>query len=46
MANIAIFPDTGCDLLRAKKFYQSLPGWKIEPDTMHQDKFPAVAEHC
>ena len=37
MANIAYFQVPADDVLRAKKFYQSLPGWEIEPDTMLQD---------
>jgi len=38
MANIAYFQIPADDVDRAKKFYQSLLGWKIEPDTTLQDK--------
>jgi uncharacterized protein len=38
MANIAYFQIPADNVDRAKKFYQSLLGWKIEPDTTLQDK--------
>ena len=38
MANIAYFQIPADDVGRAKKFYQSLLGWKIEPDTALSDK--------
>ena len=38
MANIAYFQIPADNIDRAKKFYQSLLGWKIEPDTTLQDK--------
>ena len=38
MPNIAYFQIPADDIDRAKKFYQSLLGWKIEPDTTLQDK--------
>jgi uncharacterized protein len=38
MANIAYFQVPADDISRAKDFYQSLLGWKIEPDTALQDK--------
>jgi len=38
MANIAYFQVPADDVGRAKKFYQSLFGWKIEPDTTLEDK--------
>jgi len=38
MANIAYFQVPADDVGRAKKFYQSLLGWKIEPDTTLEDK--------
>jgi len=38
MANIAYFQIPADDVGRARKFYQSLLGWKIEPDTTLMDK--------
>jgi predicted enzyme related to lactoylglutathione lyase len=38
MANIAYFQIPAEDVARARKFYQSLLGWKIEPDTTLPDK--------
>jgi predicted enzyme related to lactoylglutathione lyase len=38
MANIAYFQVPADDVGRARKFYQSLLGWKIEPDTDLPDK--------
>ena len=38
MANIAYFQIPADNVDRVKKFYQSLLGWKIEPDTTLQDK--------
>ena len=38
MANIAYFQIPADDVGRAKTFYQSLLGWKIEPDTALADK--------
>jgi hypothetical protein len=38
MANIAYFQIPADDVGRAKIFYQSLLGWKIEPDTALADK--------
>jgi predicted enzyme related to lactoylglutathione lyase len=38
MANIAYFQIPADDVSRARKFYQSLLGWKIEPDTTLEDK--------
>jgi hypothetical protein len=38
MANIAYFQIPADDVGRAKKFYQSLLGWKIKPDTILEDK--------
>jgi predicted enzyme related to lactoylglutathione lyase len=38
MANIAYFQVPADDVGRARKFYQSLLGWKIEPDTNLPDK--------
>ncbi len=38
MANIAYFQIPADDVGRAGKFYQSLLGWKIEPDTTLEDK--------
>ncbi len=38
MANIAYFQIPADDVGRAKKFYQSLLGWKIELDTTLLDK--------
>ncbi len=38
MANIGFFQIPAGDVARARKFYQSLPGWKIEPDTTLENK--------
>jgi hypothetical protein len=38
MANIAYFQIPADDVGRARKFYQSLLGWRIEPDTTLPDK--------
>jgi hypothetical protein len=38
MANIGFFDIPADDVGRAKKFYQSLLGWKIEPATSFFDK--------
>jgi predicted enzyme related to lactoylglutathione lyase len=38
MPNIAYFQIPADDVGRARKFYQSLLGWKIEPDTTLEDK--------
>jgi predicted enzyme related to lactoylglutathione lyase len=38
MANIAYFQIPADDVGRAKKFYQSLLGWKIEPNTTLLDR--------
>jgi uncharacterized protein len=38
MANIAFFQVPADDVGRARKFYQSLLGWKIEPDTTLENK--------
>jgi hypothetical protein len=38
MANIAYFQISVDDITRARKFFLSLPGWKIEPDTTLEDK--------
>ncbi len=38
MANIGFFQIPAEDIARARKFYQSLPGWKIEPDTTLENK--------
>jgi predicted enzyme related to lactoylglutathione lyase len=38
MANIGFFQIPADDVGRAKKFYQSLFGWKIEPDTTLENK--------
>ena len=38
MANIGFFPVPADDVSRAKTFYQSLLGWKIEPDTTLENK--------
>jgi predicted enzyme related to lactoylglutathione lyase len=38
MPNIAYFQIPADDVGRAKKFYHSLLGWKIEPDTTLEDK--------
>ena len=38
MANIAYFQIPADDVSRASKFYRSLLGWKIEPDTTLMDK--------
>jgi predicted enzyme related to lactoylglutathione lyase len=38
MANFGFFQVPADDVGRAKKFYQSLLDWKIEPDTALEDK--------
>jgi len=38
MANIGFFQVPADDVSRAKTFYQSLLGWKIEPDTTLENK--------
>ena len=38
MANIGFFQVPADDVSRAKTFYQSLFGWKIEPDTTLENK--------
>ena len=38
MASFGFFQVPADDVGRAKKFYQSLLGWKIEPDTNLEDK--------
>jgi len=38
MANIGFFQVPADNIGRAKKFYQSLLGWKIEPDTTLENK--------
>jgi predicted enzyme related to lactoylglutathione lyase len=38
MANIAYFQVPADDIGRARKFYQSLLGWRIEPDTTHENQ--------
>src|SRR5665647_2539684 len=38
MANIGYFQVPADDVGRAKKFYQSLLGWKLEPDTTLENK--------
>ena len=38
MANIGFFQIPADDLARARKFYRSLLGWKIEPDTTLENK--------
>jgi predicted enzyme related to lactoylglutathione lyase len=38
MANIGYFQVPADDVGRAKKFYQALLGWKIEPDTTLENK--------
>ena len=38
MANKGYFQIPADDVGRAKKFYQSLLGWQIEPDTTLEDK--------
>jgi predicted enzyme related to lactoylglutathione lyase len=38
MPNIAYFQIPADDVGRARKFYQSLLGWKIEPDTTLEEK--------
>ncbi len=38
MPNIAYFQIPADDIGRARKFYHSLLGWKIEPDTTLEDK--------
>jgi uncharacterized protein len=38
MANIGFFQIPADDVGRASKFYQSLLGWKIEPDTTLENK--------
>jgi predicted enzyme related to lactoylglutathione lyase len=38
VANIGYFQIPADDVGRARKFYQSLLGWKIEPDTILSDK--------
>jgi len=38
MANIGFFQIPADDVGRARKFYQSLLGWKIEPDTTLENK--------
>ena len=38
MPNIAYFQIPADDVARARKFYHSLLGWKIEPDTTLEDK--------
>jgi uncharacterized protein len=38
MANIGFFQIPADDVGRAKTFYQSLLGWKIEPDTTLENK--------
>ncbi len=38
MANIVYFQIPADNIGRARKFYQSLLGWKIEPDTTLADK--------
>jgi predicted enzyme related to lactoylglutathione lyase len=44
MPNVAYFQIPADDIDRAKKFYQSLLGWKIDPDTTLQERVTAVAE--
>lgn len=38
LANIGFFQVPADDVGRAKTFCQSLPGWKIEPDTTLENK--------
>jgi predicted enzyme related to lactoylglutathione lyase len=38
MANVGFFQIPADDIHRAKNFYQSLLGWKIEPDTTLENK--------
>jgi uncharacterized protein len=38
MANVGFFQIPAEDINRAKNFYQSLLGWKIEPDTTLENK--------
>ena len=40
MANIGFFQIPADDIARARKFYQSLPGWKIEQETTLKNKSP------